>query len=112
MVGLALACAQRAPGHQLTTGARGESVVIYSVLYQLYGTLNDEYVVILGQIPNKTVFFSLNEYLMVWLRGVMTGPIIQPIDPGAGTDRLTGWAPFGAFYRGVCHDWTANLTVI
>jgi hypothetical protein len=49
---------------------------------------------------------------MVRLRDAMTGPIIQPIRPGAGTDRLTGWAPFGAFYRVVCHDWTANLTAI
>ena len=48
MVGLAIGCKQRAPGHQLTPGARGESVVIYSVLYKLYGTLHNEYVVILG----------------------------------------------------------------
>ena len=99
------------PGYQLTGGARGESVVICSVLTQLYGTLHDQYVVIFGQIPNKTVFFGMNGYLLVGLRGPMTGPAIQPIHPGAGTDGTTDCTPFGAFRRVVCHDWSANLTV-
>ena len=42
----------------------------------------------------------------------MTSPIVQPIGPGAGTDWLTGFTPFGAFCRVVCHDWSVNLTVI
>ena len=70
------------PGYQLTGGARGESVVICSVL------------VIFGQIPNKTVFFGMNGYLLVGLRGPMTGPAIQPIHPGAGTDGTTDCTQF------------------
>jgi hypothetical protein len=42
-----------AQGYQVTGRALAENVVICGVLGQLYGTLYDEYVVILGQIPNK-----------------------------------------------------------
>ena len=48
VLGRATGCAQRAPGYQLIGGARGESVVICSVSYQLYGTQNDEYVAFLS----------------------------------------------------------------
>ena len=80
------------PGYQLTGGARGEGVVLCSVFVQLYDTLHDQYIVLLV------------------LLGPMTSPIVQPIAPGAGTDWLTDCTPFGAFRRGVCHDWSSNLT--
>ena len=110
MVGAPFGLGIGAPGYQLTRGARGESVVLCSVCIQLYGTLRYRYIVILGQIPNKTVFFSLNGYRVMGLQGPMTGPAIQPIHPGAGADGTTDCTPFGAFRRVECHDWSAKLT--
>ena len=70
MVGAQIGLVIGAPGHQLTGGVRAESVAICSVFIQLYCTKHDEYVVILGQIPNKTVFFDMKEYLLAgpWVR--------------------------------------------
>ena len=68
MVGLATGCACPPPGHQFTGGVRAESVAICSVFIELYGTQLDEYVVFLSQIPNKTVFFDMKEYLLAGSR--------------------------------------------
>jgi hypothetical protein len=57
-----------AHGYQVIGGARGESVVICSVFGKLYGTVHDEYVVILGLLPNKTTILDLNQHQEVRLQ--------------------------------------------
>ena len=57
-----------AHGYQVTGGARGESVAICIVFGLLYGTLHYKYVVILGQIPNKTTILGLNQHQEVELQ--------------------------------------------
>ena len=78
MVGAPIGLVIGAPGHQHTGGVRAEGVPVYSVFIQLYDTQHDEYLMFLSEIPNKTVFFDMNGYL---LAGSRVRRLAQPFSP-------------------------------